>query len=124
MDFLTPKTFGKQAEDYACKILKKNGYKILKQNARTRYGELDIIALDGDVLVFCEVKARQGDVSGSPAEAIDAQKQRQLAQLAEAWQQRHPQWLNAPCRFDAVLVKKQNKRWQAEIIADAFQLGW
>lgn len=124
MGFLTPKSFGEQAEDFACKMMKKKGYHILQRNARSRYGELDIIALHGEVVVFCEVKARQGAVSGSAGEAIDGRKQRQLGRLAEAWRLANPAWMAAPCRFDAVLVAREAQGWHAEIVQDAFQLGW
>lgn len=58
---------------------------LLDRNWRCRYGEVDIIARDGEILVFCEVKTRRGTEFGTPAEAIVAAKARRLRKLAGVW---------------------------------------
>ena len=68
---------GKIGEQAAAKFLKRHGYKILAQNYRCKLGEIDIIAKDGLVLVFIEVKTRSGTRYGSPAAAVNIRKQRQ-----------------------------------------------
>jgi putative endonuclease len=79
---------GQAAEDLAVQRLEADGYRIVARNARTRLGELDIVALDGDALVFVEVKAgRAGSSLGPerPALAVDRGKQARLRRLAREW---------------------------------------
>ncbi|MBF0440261.1 MAG: YraN family protein, partial [Magnetococcales bacterium] len=59
----------------AVACLQKKGYQILDRNVRFRGGELDVVAKQGEILVFCEVKARRGQGTGGPGEAIDPRKQ-------------------------------------------------
>jgi putative endonuclease len=115
---------GVESEQVAEQYLHKNGYRILERNVRSRQGELDLVALQGEVLVFCEVKARRGVFGMDPAENIHARKQDQLVRLAAGYLQRHPEHAGRECRFDAVLVWKRGVLWQIEVIADAFQPGW
>ena len=65
-----PQLFGQKAEGMAVRFLKKCGYKIVARNHRTRSGEIDIIARDGDTLVFVEVKARTTNRFGSAKAAV------------------------------------------------------
>lgn len=79
---------GRAAEDLAADRLAADGYRVVERNARTRFGELDIVALDGDVLAFVEVKAgRVGAVAGPerPALAVGHTKQVRLRRLAREW---------------------------------------
>lgn len=84
-------------------FLRKKGYKILKTNFRTKMGEIDIIAKDGDVIVFVEVKRRLTLAYGRPAEAVDARKQAKIRRVAEFYllSIKNPY---AKCRFDVVEV--------------------
>lgn len=70
-------------EDAAAAYLKKQKFKILKRNYSAPTGEIDIIAMDRDVLVFVEVKARSHDGFGTPAEAVDSRKQLKIAKTAQ-----------------------------------------
>jgi putative endonuclease len=95
--------FGKSGEDLACDELLRRGYAVLDRRYRTRAGEIDIVAMDGAVLVFVEVKARHSARHGTPAEAITARKRRQIAAMAADYLfRRRPQ--AAGCRFDVVMV--------------------
>ncbi|MBK0420070.1 YraN family protein [Leucobacter sp. CSA1] len=76
---------GAQGEAMAAEHLEQHGYRLLARNWRTRDGELDIIALDGDTLVAVEVKTRRGSGYGSPLEAITMRKARRLRRLLLAW---------------------------------------
>jgi putative endonuclease len=76
---------GRYGEDVAAEFLQRAGLRILQRNWRCREGELDIVARDGDVLVFCEVKARSGGGFGAPVEAVTAAKARRLRLLAARW---------------------------------------
>ncbi len=87
----------------ALEFLRKCGYKILERNFRQRFGEVDIIALDGDTLVFVEVKARWSERFGQPLEAITPSKIRSLARIAHYYKLLHPK-LPDKLRIDAVGV--------------------
>ncbi len=116
--------FGEAAEEQAAAYLEVKGYRIVGRNVRTRYGELDLMATQGEDLVFCEVKARHGVGSGSPEESIGPAKQKRLVKLAEAFLWQHPEWSEAPCRFDAIFVRRDGAGWQVQVLADAFRPGW
>ena len=76
------KILGRKGEDAACNYLKKHGYKILKRNYTTPFGEADIVAQKGDVYCFVEVKARESDAFGLPTEAVNREKQRRYRMIA------------------------------------------
>lgn len=67
----------------AVEFLKNKGYKILQTNYKTKFGEIDIIAQDGKVIVFVEVKRRSTLAFGRPIEAVDARKQQKIRKVAE-----------------------------------------
>jgi len=69
---------GQAGEEKACKYLKKDGYKIIEKNFGCKYGEIDIIAKDKDVLCFIEVKSRTSTYYGLPEEFVDKRKQQKL----------------------------------------------
>ena len=94
---------GDAGERLAARHLRRLGYRILARRYRTPLGEIDLIARDGDCLVFVEVKTRRGTAGGSPAEAVDRSKQQQLTRLASAFLKRH-RMLDQRCRFDVVAV--------------------
>ena len=73
---------GGAAEAQAVSLLVRKGYRIVERNFRCKAGELDIVARDGDVLVFVEVRSRADGDHGHAAETIDARKQRQVARVA------------------------------------------
>ena len=99
---------GARAEELVARRLVAAGWEIVERNARTRYGELDIVARDGRALVFVEVKAgRQGAAFGPerPILAVDRRKQQKVRRLATAWMaERHDIPHYAEIRFDAVGV--------------------
>ncbi|MBX3442418.1 MAG: YraN family protein [Planctomyces sp.] len=95
---------GDEGERLAARFLKRQGYRILMRQARNRFGEIDLIALDGDVLVFVEVKSRRDALRESPAERVDSAKRRTLTRAALAWLKRRG-LLNRRGRFDIVTVQ-------------------
>lgn len=97
------KLLGNRGERLAAKYLRKQGFKILARQYRTRMGELDLIARDGDVVVFVEVKTRKHAAAGHPVEAITPAKQKKLTQLALAYLKQH-RLLEHSARFDVVTV--------------------
>ena len=94
---------GKLGEDLACKYLENNGYKIIERNFEARQGEIDIIALDKEELVFIEVKTRSNISYGKPAEAVDNKKQKHLIKTVEYYlYERHLE--NEVVRIDVVEI--------------------
>jgi putative endonuclease len=99
---------GRAAENLVANRLVAAGWEVLERNARTRYGELDLVALDNGTLVFVEVKAgREGSRYGPerPVLAVDRRKQQRVRRLATAWMgERRNLPFYAEIRFDAVGV--------------------
>ncbi|NND69856.1 MAG: YraN family protein [Halioglobus sp.] len=93
---------GENYERRAARLLVRSGLQIVARNFRARTGEVDIIALDGPVLVFVEVRARSNRAFSSAAASVDHRKQRKLYRTAQSFLQRHPQWRDSACRFDVV----------------------
>ena len=96
-------SLGKLGENLACLALVQRGYAIIARRYRTKFGEIDIVARDGDTTVFVEVKSRAGDEFGGAAAAVTAWKQRKVALMAMDYIARH-RLENQPCRFDVVTV--------------------
>jgi putative endonuclease len=115
-------SLGKLGEELACAELARRGYAILATRHRTRFGEIDIVARDGEVLAFVEVKARTSTRAGSAAEAITAWKRRRIAAMALdylAWIGQ----LEAPCRFDVVAIDGiGTEAMTLRVIPDAFHV--
>lgn len=113
-----PAQIGRIGEQLAARHLEAEGCAIVDRNWRpaTRQlrGELDIVASDGAVIVFCEVKTRRRASAGSPAEAVDRRKHTQLRRLAAAWLLASPH-TGAPVRFDVIAVSWPPGGGRAEI---------
>lgn len=90
-------------EDLAAEALQRGGYLILARRYRTRYGEIDIVARDGDTLAFVEVKARGSGRFGTAADSVPGWKQRRIAAMALDYLSRVHR-LDDPCRFDVVAI--------------------
>lgn len=93
---------GRQGEKLALKKLQNNGYQILAKNFHSRFGEIDIIALDGETLVFIEVKTRTGDKYGKAKEAITKAKIAKIKKTASYYLLNRPNYENF--RIDCVTV--------------------
>ncbi|OGY13223.1 MAG: hypothetical protein A3A77_01460 [Candidatus Blackburnbacteria bacterium RIFCSPLOWO2_01_FULL_40_20] len=106
-------TAGALGEKAACELLQKQGYKILERNFRTRYGEIDIIALDFsnklETLVFVEVKTRWNLDYGYPEEAVTPRKLRLVAQAAQFYKLTHPKTPDL-LRIDVVAIEVEGDR--------------
>jgi len=111
---------GEKGEGLAVKFLKKKGYRIVEQNYKSNIGEIDIIALDGSVLVFIEVKTRESIGFGLPFESVDRRKRRKIANVALSYLKRFDDL--PPCRFDVVSIHYENGRAECELIMDAFEV--
>ena len=76
---------GRYGEDLAARYLAERGMEVLDRNWRCEHGEIDLVALDGDCLVVCEVKTRRSTLFGDPVEAVTWRKAARLRRLASAW---------------------------------------
>ena len=123
----TAVSIGNIGEEAAVKALKKQGYKIIERNYRTRLGEIDIIAKDGEYTVFVEVRLRKSNAFGSPADTIDKRKQQKLIKTAQYYAVKNDIY-DTPMRFDAVLINADTDgeklvNTKIEIIKNAFWLS-
>ncbi len=109
---------GKRGELLACSFLTKKGYSILETNWRRKRLEIDIIALDGDELVFVEVKTRTTSIFGEPEEAVTPQKRRHLIQAANAYVIKSG--YDRGSRFDVISIIIENDNCTIHHIPDAF----
>jgi putative endonuclease len=110
---------GKAGEDLAAGYLEQQGLKIIERNYRFERGEIDLIAEEGDELVFVEVKARRSAAFGSPEEAVTEEKQEQVHTVAEGYLFEHD-IDNRPCRFDVVAIEFRNNKVDIRHIRNAF----
>lgn len=97
------KIYGVTGEQEAKNYLVKKGYKIVKMNFSCKIGEIDIIAMDKDTLVFVEVKARNTAMFGLPREAVTAKKQYKIRRIAELYLQRYSTF-DQKIRFDVIEI--------------------
>lgn len=82
---MTRQRTGRLGENLAYAYLKQSGWLILDRNWRCRWGEIDLVGLDGSALVICEVRTRQGTRAGTPLESVTPLKMRRLRLLAGQW---------------------------------------
>lgn len=99
---------GNLAEDFAVKLLESRGYKIKDRNFRSRFGEIDIVALDGSTLVFVEVKARWSLKFGAPEEAVTKYKLFKIKKTGEYYSLLHPD-LPKKLRIDVVALEIEGR---------------
>lgn len=98
-----PKSLGERGEAAAARYLRRLGYQIVARGERDRFGELDLVAVDGRTVVFVEVKTRHSRDKGDPVEAVHEEKQRRLTRLALSYLRRHDLLENA-ARFDVIAI--------------------
>jgi putative endonuclease len=114
--------FGMAGETAAEDTLRERGLIVEARGFRARAGEIDIVALDGPVVVFVEVKARAGEAFGRPAEAVTPTKRARLIRAASLYLLRRG-WSERPCRFDVVEVVGEGPARRVTHIPDAFRPG-
>jgi len=112
---------GKAGEDMAAAYLQKAGYDIVERNYRCPFGEIDIIAKEGNTVVFVEVKSRKSESFGDPQMAVGLLKQRKLSLVSLCYLKDRRIF---PCnaRFDVVAVKMLPSGDHIELIRNAFDL--
>ncbi|HHD56714.1 MAG TPA: YraN family protein [Desulfobulbaceae bacterium] len=114
-------TIGRQGEDLAVDWLRAHGYTIVARNYRRRFGEVDVIAHQGEYLVFVEVKTRSSGRFGSPFDAVTLRKQQQLSRIAKDYLVRNKK-MDTPCRFDVLsIILAEDRPPTVDIIVNAFE---
>jgi putative endonuclease len=108
------RTLGTRGERAAARYLRRRGFQLVQRQAKTIYGEIDIIAVEDRTVVFVEVKTRSSHDAGHPAEAVNRDKQRRLTRLALAFL-RHHDLLEHGARFDVVAVTWPPNKWRPRI---------
>lgn len=93
---------GKEAEQYAERYLSKQKLKLIERNYRCRMGEIDLIMLDQQTLVFVEVRKRSHREFGGAAASVSYQKQAKIIKTAQMFLSQYPQYQNKICRFDVI----------------------
>jgi putative endonuclease len=111
---------GKSGEDLAAERLESLGYRVVQRNYRCPLGEIDLVAEDGDYLVFVEIKTRQGGSTGEAKEAVTHQKQRRVTRSA-LYYLKSTGRTDARARFDVVAVSLQPGGAEIEVVRDAFE---
>jgi len=115
----SPLPLGRRGERAAEKYLRRNGYRIVARNFRAAGAEIDLVAMDGETLVFVEVKTRRSRIAGAPEEAVDERKQTRMRRAAEVFARRYRE-NEIEMRFDIAAVDASGKRLEIELLRNAF----
>jgi putative endonuclease len=110
---------GRYGEELALKEIERAGYRRVCSNFRCSVGEIDLIAMDGDVLVFLEIKTRKGSRVSEAKEAVNHRKQRQITKVALTYMKAN-KCMETKARFDVVAIGMGEKGPEIEIIKNAF----
>lgn len=115
------KSLGRAGEELAAQYLAREGLEILERNFRVREGEIDLVARDGDIIVFVEVKTRRGREFGLPVESVDEKKQERIRRVAEIFLA-GKDWMEREVRFDIFTLRfdRPQQKWLARWIRQAF----
>jgi putative endonuclease len=115
---------GLRGESLAIVCLEQAGLVMLARRFRTRHGELDLVGLDGDTLVFVEVRARTRAARVSPAATVTWRKQQQVTAMASVFLHVHRDYRHLRCRFDVVAIDAGTEPPGVTWLRDAFRPGW
>lgn len=120
MSKINDKLLGKEGENFGALFLESRGHTLLARNWRGRYGELDLVSLDGDTLVFTEVKTRRGQKFGAPQNAVTAAKQKKLCLAALEFIAAEG-YEDYNVRFDVLALIRSQDGFQPEWFTGAFE---
>ena len=112
---------GDAVEAAALAHLQGQGLKLLARNAQARGGEIDLVMMDSDVVVFVEVRYRASDAFGGGMASIDSHKRRKLVHAAQVFLMRNPSHAHASCRFDVIDASGDPSAPQMKWLRDAFR---
>lgn len=118
---LNKRSLGKEGEALALEFLKRRGYKVLETNFTCKYGEIDIVAKDGNIFCFIEVKLRSSLNFGLPIEAVGKRKIAHILQCAQYYCLKN-NLKDVPMRFDIISILKTEKETKLSLIKNAITL--
>ena len=110
---------GRVGEKEAERFLKRNGYRIIERNYRCRFGEIDIVARDGNTLAFIEVKSTRSQGFGSPKAFVNTKKQGRIIRASLEYLGHH-RLEDCPVRFDVVSIEFKDGSPHTELVKNAF----
>lgn len=110
---------GQDGENIAFSYIRQQGYRVVERNYRCPYGEIDLIAKDGETFVFIEVKSRQSALFGQPEDAVDFRKKKKLSTVA-LWYLEEKNINNYHARFDVVSIMLSKQPPEIKLFRDAF----
>jgi len=116
-------SLGRLGEELAAAHLERLGYRVIARNYRTRFGELDLVATDDEVLVFCEVKTRRAGGTGVPFDNLGDAKRRQVRSMSRVWlSEARDRPRTSALRFDAigVVIDRRGELLRLDHIQAAF----
>ena len=105
---ISRRNIGNDAEDIASVFITSRGFSVIKRNFTCRFGEIDIIALHNHTLVFIEVRSKNSQMKGSPAESITVFKKRKIFKTAQYFLKCNAQYMDYSCRFDFIGIMDGN----------------
>lgn len=111
---------GQVAEDQACQYLQNQGLILVTRNFNARQGELDLVMLERDTLVFVEVRYRSRLDFGGASASITRSKQQKIIAAARYFLHYQPQYANYAARFDVIAIQAQQQSWHIDWIPAAF----
>ena len=111
---------GQAAENAACVYLQAQGLTLLTRNFHARQGEIDLVMLEKNTLVFVEVRFRSRSEFGDAAASVTRNKQQKIIATAYYFLHHHPQYLNLAARFDVVAIHPEGQDWHIDWIPAAF----
>ena len=112
---------GRRGEDVAAAFVAALGFRVVVRNFRCRAGEIDLVALDGDTVVFVEVRSRTGGACGTPLESVDGRKQAQVGRVARYFLAARG-WHDRSARFDVIGIRLDAEPPVVEHVRAAFDL--
>ncbi len=113
---------GRRGEELAEAFLSAQRYRILARNYRCRVGEIDLVAVDDDEIVFVEVRSRRAAGCGTPLESVDGRKQRQVVRVAQHFLAARG-WVDRNARFDVIGIRFDREPPTVEHLRHAFEVG-
>ncbi|MBS7339519.1 MAG: YraN family protein [Lachnospiraceae bacterium] len=108
---MNKRAVGAEYEAVAASYLMKQGMVLIYKNFKCRQGEVDLIGLHQNCLVFIEVKYRKNDTSGMPEEAVGLRKQAKICRTSDYFRIRYPKYSQMQVRYDVVALCNENIRW-------------
>ncbi|MBO5987432.1 MAG: YraN family protein [Lachnospiraceae bacterium] len=108
---MNKRRLGADKEEAAARYLTQHGARVLAKNYRCRQGEIDLVAQDGEYLVFCEVKFRKDHAMGTPGEAVGYQKQKKICRVAAVYRTYHGISLGTAIRYDVIAIEGDQITW-------------